>query len=57
MTINTHTMKLVAADRIADLRRDPASPPKRTAKPTPALGIKRAPGHRLGVTAIRMEDR
>ncbi|HUA03442.1 MAG TPA: hypothetical protein VMB27_06025 [Solirubrobacteraceae bacterium] len=35
MTINPHIMKLVAAEKAADLHRDAAPRPEATAKPAP----------------------
>jgi hypothetical protein len=59
VTINPHIMKLVAAEKAADLRRDVVAPrPEATAKPAPA---QRRPiqvaGRRRPAATPQLEDR
>jgi hypothetical protein len=58
VTINPHIMKLVAAEKAADLRRDVAPRPEATAKPAPA---ERRPiqvaGRRQPAPTPQLEDR
>jgi len=56
-TINPHTMKLVAIERIADLRRDAAPRPEATAAPRNPRPVKRAPQPRQAPAVARAEDR
>lgn len=57
MTINPHIMKLVATERIADLRRDAAPHLEATAEPRKARSVKRASQPRQGLAVARMDDR
>ncbi len=58
MTINNpHIMKLVATERIADLRRDAAPHPETTAKPRKARRVKRAAEQRQGPAVARIDNR
>lgn len=57
MTINPHIMKLVAAQRIADLHRDAAPRPEATAKRRKTRRVKRAPQPRQAIQVARAEDR
>ena len=56
-TINPHIMKLVAMQRIADLRRDAALRFEATAKPRTPRGVKRAPHPRQAPTVARVGER
>lgn len=57
MNINPHIMKLVAIERIADLRRDAAPRPEATAEPRKAQRVKRAPEPRQRPAVARTDDR
>lgn len=56
-TINPHIMKLVAIERIADLRRDAAPRPQATAKPRKSRRVTRAPQPRQAPAVARVDDR
>jgi hypothetical protein len=56
-TINPHIMKLVAIERIADLRRDAAPRPEATAKPRKPRRVTRAAQPRQAAAAARVDDR
>ena len=57
MTINPHIMKLVATERIADLRRDAAPRPEAKAKRRKARRVKRAPQSQHAIQVAQAEDR
>lgn len=57
MTINPHIMKLVAIERIADLRRDTAPRPEATAEPRKARRVRRAPEPQQGPAVARIGNR
>jgi hypothetical protein len=56
-TINSHIMKLVAIERIADLRRDAAPRPEATAKPRKSRRLTSAPQPRRAPAVARVDDR
>jgi hypothetical protein len=56
VTINAHIMKLVAIERIADLRRGAAPRPEATAKPQAERRVQRAPQPRA-IPVAPAEDR
>jgi hypothetical protein len=57
MTINPHIMKLVAIERIADLRRDAAPHPEATAEPRKARRVKRTRELLQGPTVAPIDSR
>jgi hypothetical protein len=56
-TIHPHITKLVAIERIADLRRDAAPRSEATAKPRTPRRVKRAPQPRQAQAVARVDDR
>jgi len=57
VTINPHIMKLVATERIADLRRGAAPRPEATAKPQAERRVKRATQPPQAIPVAQAEDR
>jgi hypothetical protein len=57
VTIDPHIMKLVATERIADLRRDAAPRPEAKANRRKARRVKRPPQSRQAIQVAQAEDR